>query len=223
MKLKVKLHVQQFVFVFLLLIAVISQTFAVGTDPRLVTYEFQDAIKRIYSPDTGFKLPEPHKGRFVRLVIHRTSGMAQPGIDEFEVFGPKGKVNLALAQRGAVASASSVIAGHAIHKVEHLNDGKYGNDYSWIAASNESPWVQIKFPQPVTIARIFITRDRTGKWHDRIPEDIEVLISQDGSQWQSVARPKQPKSRTNPAFAKLMMHVIWAVTRQDESRRGREP
>lgn len=194
MKLKTKLHIQQFVFVCLLLIAVISQTFARGTEPRLVTDEFQEAIERVFSPDTGFKLPEPHKARFVRLVIHRTSGMAQPGIDEFEVFGPKGKVNLALAQRGAVASASSVIAGHAIHKVEHLNDGKYGNDYSWIAASHESPWAQIEFPQPVTIARIFITRDRTGKYRDRIPEDTEVLISQDGSQWQSVARQQRPKS-----------------------------
>ena len=33
-----------------------------------------------------------------------------------------------------------------------------------------------------------VTRDRTGKYRDRIPEVFEVLVSQDGQQWQSVAK-----------------------------------
>ena len=190
---KMRLYSWQFGFVSLFLATFFSQACARGSEPRLVTDEFQEALTRI-SAVTAFKLPEPHKARLVRLLIHKSSGTTQPGIDEFEIFGPAGKDNLALAERGAVASASSVIAGYAIHKVEHLNDGKYGNDHSWIAASNKSQWVQIELPHPATIARVIVTRDRTGRFHDRIPEVFEVLISQDGRQWQSVAR----RERTNP-------------------------
>ena len=67
--------------------------------------------------------------RFVRLVIHRgTTG--QPCIDELEVFAEGGKENLAVASRAQPATASSCLAGHAIHKIEHLNDGRYGNSWS---------------------------------------------------------------------------------------------
>jgi hypothetical protein len=164
----------------------------------LVTDEFHETLARI-SVMTAFKPPEildfpPHKVRLVRLVIHETSGTAQPGIDEFEIFGPTGKDNLALAERGAVASASSLIAGYAIHTVEHLNDGKYGNDHSWIAASNKSEWVQIELPQLANVARVIVTRDRTGRYRDRIPEVFEVLVSQDGRHWQSVARRDRTSS-----------------------------
>jgi len=192
MKLKMGLCIWQIVFVSMFLSTFFSQAWAKGSEPRLVTDEFQEALARI-SALTAFKEPgtlnfPPHKARFVRLVIHKTSGTSQPGIDELEIFGPAGKDNLALAERGAVASASSVIAGYAIHKVEHLNDGKYGNDHSWIAATNKSEWVQIELPQSTIIASVIITRDRTGRYRDRIPEVFEVLISQDGNQWQSVAR-----------------------------------
>ncbi|NQU22561.1 MAG: discoidin domain-containing protein, partial [Candidatus Nealsonbacteria bacterium] len=176
----------------LLLATGLSQTWAQGPEPRLVADEFQEALARI-SAEAAVKPPEaldfpPQAARFVRVAIRGTSGTSQPGIDEFEIFGPAGKDNLALAQRGAVASASSVIAGHAIHAVEHLNDGRYGNDHSWIAASSDSQWVQIELPQPAGVARVVVTRDRTGKYRDRIPEQFEVLVSQDGRQWQSVAK-----------------------------------
>lgn len=196
MKLEIRVCIWQIVRVGLFLAIFFSQAWAGGTEPRLVTEEFQEALGRISSlkvqkPSDALSFG-PHKARFVRLVIHKTSGL-QPGVDEFEIFSAAGKDNLALAERGAVASASSVIAGYAIHKVSHLNDGKYGNDHSWIAASDKAEWVQIELPQPVSVASIIVTRDRTGKFSDRIPEVIEVLISQDGSQWQSVARREQIK------------------------------
>ena len=53
------------------------------------------------------------------------------------------------------------------------------------------------------MASVLITRDRTGKFQDRIPEVFEVLVSQDGQQWQSVAkRERTGKSRARrlPVF-----------------------
>ena len=74
----------------------------------------------------------------MRIMIRHTKGNSQPGIDELEIFGPEGKTNLALAKSGAKATASSLLAGYPIHRIEHLNDGKYGNDHSWIAATTKA-------------------------------------------------------------------------------------
>ncbi|MDZ7620115.1 MAG: discoidin domain-containing protein [Patescibacteria group bacterium] len=174
----------------LLLLACLTEAHA--GEPRPVTDEFAQKLAIITSPE-AVKPPEavdfpPQVARFVRVAILETSSGAQPAIDECEVFGPDGKENLALAERGAVAAASSVLPGYAIHQIKHLNDGRYGNDHSWIAASRESEWVQIELPEPATVARVLITRDRTGKYRDRIPEVYDVLVSQDGQQWQSVAK-----------------------------------
>jgi hypothetical protein len=80
-----------------------------------------------FAPNAANEVAFPaREARFVQLVIFGTSG-GQPCLDELEVYGEGGKNNLALAQTGARATASSCLAGHAIHRVEHLNDGKYGN------------------------------------------------------------------------------------------------
>jgi hypothetical protein len=75
----------------------------------------------------------PCEARHVRLAIHKTSG-SQPCIDELEIYADDAAKNLALASAGAKASASSCLEGHAIHRIEHLNDGQGGNERSWIAA-----------------------------------------------------------------------------------------
>jgi hypothetical protein len=156
-----------------------------------VTDEFREKLTEILAitPQSRESIDfEPREAKFLRVLIHETSGNSQPGIDELEIFGPDGKENLALAKRGAVPSASSVLSGYAIHQIKHLNDGLYGNDHSWIAASRDGEWVQIEFPQQVTVARVTITRDRTGKYQDRTAEGFEVLVSQDGQRWQSIAK-----------------------------------
>lgn len=187
-----KPRIWRFGCVCLLLTAGLSQSLANGPEPRLVADEFQETLEEI-SAKAAVRPPEaldfpPKTARFVRVAIHETSGSSQPGIDELEIFGPEGSDNLAAARSGAVAAASSVLAGYAIHAIEHLNDGLYGNDHSWIAASKESEWVQIELPQAADVARVIVTRDRTGKYRDRIPKVFEVLVSQDGRQWQSVAK-----------------------------------
>ncbi len=124
--------------------------------------------------------------KFVRFVIHASSA-GQACLDELEIFGADGKRNLALAGAGAKASASSCLAGYAIHQVAHLNDGLYGNGHSWIAASAGDEWAQIELPQPAQVAKVVFSRDREGKFHDRVPMNIEVQLSGDGKAWRKVA------------------------------------
>ena len=125
--------------------------------------------------------------RFVRVVI-RGASQGQVCIDELEVYGFPHEANLALAKSGAIATASSCLPGYAIHQVAHLNDGLYGNDHSWIAAGTGEEWVQIELPKMVCVDQVVFSRDREGKFRDRMPEDLEVQLSVDGVRWYPVAR-----------------------------------
>jgi hypothetical protein len=129
------------------------------------------------------------EAKFVRFVI-LVSSSSQPCIDELEVYGPDGKKNLALARGGAKATASSCLPGHEIHKIEHLNDGLYGNSHSWIAAGEDKEWAQIELPGPVTVAKVVFSRDRDGQFHDRLPMEIEVQLSLDGRKWKAASHLK---------------------------------
>ncbi|MHB1034750.1 MAG: HzsA-related protein [Pirellulales bacterium] len=129
----------------------------------------------------------PATARFVRLVIHASSG-GQACIDELEIYGPDGKANLALAKDGAKPMASSCLAGHAIHQVAHLNEGQYGNSHSWIAAGTGREWAQIELPKAMEVAKVVFSRDRQGQYNDRVPVDVEVQLSTDGQQWTTVVR-----------------------------------
>ncbi len=130
---------------------------------------------------------EPRKVIFVRLVIQRTSH-GQPCVDELEVYGADGKTNLAAASRGAKATASSCLSGHEIHQIRHLNDGHYGNAHSWIAAGGGGEWAQIELPASVEVSRVVISRDREGKYRDRIAIQFEIRVSMDGQNWQTARR-----------------------------------
>lgn len=153
--------------------------------------------------DRPFRVPfEPQQARFVRIVIHRSS-QSQPCIDELEVYG-QGKENLALASGGAKATASSCLPGYAIHQVAHLNDGRYGNSHSWIAAGASDEWAQIELPADAKLSRIVITRDREGEYHDRVPVAFEVRLSLDGRRWDTacqVQAKQAVQSRPGPQYA----------------------
>jgi len=141
------------------------------------------------------------EARFVRFVI-RAGVRGQPCIDELEVYGPGDKTNLALAGHGAKATASSCLAGYAIHQVAHLNDGLYGNDHSWIAAGTADEWAQIELPKAAKISRVVFSRDRAGRFADRLPVHFEVRLSTDGRTWRTVkqvrATPPAPPGRRPP-------------------------
>lgn len=128
----------------------------------------------------------PIKARFVRFTALEVNGPAhpQPCIDEIEIFATDGR-NVAL---GGTATASGTLPGHSIHAVAHVNDGRYGNDYSWIC-DRPRGWIQIELPAEATIDRIVWSRDRTAapRFIDRVPTKYLVSVSLDGTAWQHVA------------------------------------
>ncbi|QDV20991.1 Planctomycete cytochrome C [Gimesia panareensis] len=126
----------------------------------------------------------PVATRFVRFTIHATNQSA-PCLDELEIFS--GGQNVALASAGSKATCSSALPGHPIHKLEHINDGKYGNSHSWISHENGGGWIQIELPQTTTIDRIEWARDREGKYSDRLPVDYVIEVSNTGQDWQTIA------------------------------------
>ena len=138
----------------------------------------------------------PSEARFVRFVIRASTG-GQPCIDELEVYARDGRRNLAAASAGGKASASSCLSGYAIHKIAHLNDGKYGNSYSWIAAGGSDEWAQIELAAAAGVARVVFSRDRKGRFGDRLPTHYEVRLSADGKSWRTVAevRAQAPKPK----------------------------
>ena len=139
------------------------------------------------SPDRPNAIVFPaENARFVRLVIHRSSASAAC-VDELEVYGADAGRNLGLADHGAKASASSCIAGYPIHRIEHLNDGRYGNGRSWIAAGTGREWAQIELPRTTKVSRVVFSRDREGRYRDRVPISVEVQLSTDGRTWKQVA------------------------------------
>ena len=147
---------------------VVEEAFAAGVAARAA-----DRASNPLSTAIEFATREAH---FVRLVIHRSHAGA-PGLDELEIYGPDSALNLALASRGAVPSASSLLPGYAIHAVAHLNDGLYGNDHSWIAATAGEEWAQIELPAPMRVARVVFSRDRNGRFVDRqvLEETVAIL------------------------------------------------
>jgi len=134
----------------------------------------------------------PQPARFVRFVVLASSA-GEPCVDELEIFGPDASRNLALAQNGALATASSCLPGFAIHQVKHLNDGEYGNAHSWIAASASVEWAQIELPRVESVSRVIFSRDREGNYGDRVPVAYEVWLSRDGQRWQTVSEVKDAK------------------------------
>ena len=141
-----------------------------------------------FFPDAPNELSFPaHQARYVRLVIIAGSG-SQVCIDELEVYGQGTQENLALASRGAKATASSCLSGYTIHRITHLNDGLYSNRRSWIAAGQVNEWAQIELPKAEQLTRVVFSRDREGQFRDRLPRIVEVHLSMDGHQWQTVCR-----------------------------------
>lgn len=157
------------------------------------------AARADFAPDAAneIKFP-PTAARFVRLVIHGSSG--QPCIDELEVYADGSRENLALASRGAQAAASSCLPGYQFHQIEHLNDGRYGNSRSWIAGGRENEWAEIQLPAPAKVSKVVFSRDREGQYRDRMPWWFDVRLSEDGKTWRTVFESKTtPPAQRKPA------------------------
>ena len=135
-----------------------------------------------HAANTDLFAPTPAK--HVRFIIDDCSS-GQACIDELEIFGPSGE-NLALK---AKTTSGGDFGPSPIHKLEHINDGKYGNNRSWIAKEKKG-WVQFELVQPQEISRVVWSRDRSigGKvFEDRLASTYRIEVSSDGKAWKTVA------------------------------------
>ncbi|MCE9566426.1 MAG: DUF1549 domain-containing protein [Planctomycetes bacterium] len=130
----------------------------------------------------------PAKARFVRFEISATNTTNEPCIDELEVFtvGPK-SVNVATTPGTKVRSSGDYPGATNIHRLEFINDGKYGNSRSWISNTNGRGRVEIELKEVAEIDRIVWARDREEKYVDRLATRYRIEVSPDGAAWSVVA------------------------------------
>ncbi|MDH3584661.1 MAG: DUF1553 domain-containing protein, partial [Phycisphaerae bacterium] len=145
-----------------------------GTQPRLL-----GPVKADGNED---RFP-PVKATALRFTIEKTNNGNNPCIDELEIWA--GVMNVA---RQARPSSSGNYLNNPKHKLEHINDGKYGNGRSWISNEGGRGWVQLEWDEPAVIERITWARDREKQYSDRVPAvyRIEVRENEDAP-WVGVA------------------------------------
>lgn len=134
---------------------------------------------------------EAARAKLVRFTILETNA-SEPCIDELEIWSAAGAgtprgipQNVALAVAGAKARASGTLPGFSIHRLEHINDGKYGNSRSWIS-STRGGWVEIELPRTSRIDRIEWGRDRDEKYRDRVATRYRIEIAVKPGEWRTI-------------------------------------
>ncbi len=161
----------------------------------------------------------PLEARFVRFTIAATNNGAAPCLDEMEVWATGQQPrNLALASAGGRVTASGTIGGFPIHKLEHLNDGQYGNSRSWISDQAGHGWAQVELPQSAQIDRIVWGRDREQRFFDRLATAYTIEVAKEPGAWHVVASsedraappagasmgPELPATPSDPAAVQLL-------------------
>jgi hypothetical protein len=165
----------------------------------------------------------PVTARYVRLVVNATTDGSEPCLDELEIWSHEAEPrNLALASLGARASASSEYPNNALHKIAHLNDGRYGNGHSWIGRERGKGWAVIELPTPASIDRAVWGRDREARFTDRLPSSYVIETSIDGKSWKAMAgswdrRPYKSQSANSVPLPERMARLIAERTRLETS------
>ena len=118
----------------------------------------------------------------VKFTILATNS-GEPCLDELEIYDEAGR-NVALSGK---ADASGTFPGLAIHQLGHINDGRTGNDRSWISETVGRGWVRIVFPAKTRITRMVWSRDREGRFTDRLATQYTIEVAVDGERWRTVA------------------------------------
>jgi hypothetical protein len=162
------------------------------------------------SPQRNVEEFAPVLARFVRFTVTATRDGSQPCIDELELYGPDSERNLALAPGGAKATASSLLPGYPMHQIPHLNDGRYGNDFSWISNEAGAGWAQIELPQPARVSRVAWSRDgsQMPRFEDRVARAYRVEVSEDGRQWQTVATEAGRASKADEIAPERLLQAL---------------
>jgi mono/diheme cytochrome c family protein len=160
----------------------------------------QGASRPPVDPRRNVERFEPVEARSVRFAITSTNSATEPCLDELEAWSSEAEPrNVASAALGGRPSASSSLSGYDIHRVEHLNDGRYGNGRSWIGAEGDRGWAQVEFARTTRIDRVVWGRDREGNYSDRTPLDYTVEVATEPGQWRVVASSRDRLAKAGPA------------------------
>ncbi|HTN75668.1 MAG TPA: DUF1549 domain-containing protein, partial [Pirellulaceae bacterium] len=128
--------------------------------------------------------------RSVRFTTLATNG-GEPCLDELEIYttatASQPARNVALVSAGAKLTSSGNYPGNDFHRLEHLSDGKYGNNFSWISNTAGTGWVQVDFVEPLLIDRVVWGRDRTEQYRDRTSTTYTVEVAEEPGKWRTVA------------------------------------
>jgi hypothetical protein len=138
----------------------------------------------INSRENSDRFP-PVKTQRLRFTIKATNSL-EPCIDELEVFNTRGE-NVALSTTGTKRKSSGDIGVAERHELRFLTDGRYGNSRSWLSSAMGQGWVELEFPQEQNIERVVWSRDREGRYTDRLATDYQIEISDAAGKWHTVA------------------------------------
>ncbi|MES2571141.1 MAG: two-component regulator propeller domain-containing protein, partial [Verrucomicrobiota bacterium] len=167
-------------FVPFLLAVLLSGAAAVGA-------RAMEPSREAVHPRRNIEECAPIEARFVRFTILNTSAL-EPCIDELEIYGPDLPArNLALAENGTRVRASGTLPEYRIHALPHINDGHYGNGHSWISDTPRAGWVELELPAPTRINRVIWSRDREGKFIDRLATEYRIEAAREAGAWQLIA------------------------------------
>ena len=158
------------------------------------------------------------QAKVVRFTV-LSSNASEPCLDELEIWS--GDRNVGLSSAGARATASGTLPGYAIHKLEHLNDGKVGNGHSWISDQHGKGWVEIELAEPARIDRLVWGRDREGVFSDRLPVKYRIEVALQAAVWKLVAssddREPFPGATKKPA-GPVYRFEDWPSSEAEEGR-----
>ena len=147
----------------------------------------------------------PVDAKFVRFTIHDanahpTLGVIEPCLDEFEIFTAEPEPrNVALAAHGTKVTASGS-KNSAAHTLPFIHDGRFGDARSWMSATKGRGWVMFELPEPARIAKVVWSRDRTGRYTDRLATafTLEAGLAPDRMAVVTEAVPLRPTAGAGP-------------------------
>lgn len=139
------------------------------------------------------------EARIVRFTIydanlHPTLGLIEPCLDELEIFTDEPTPrNVALSTLGTRVTASGSRESGS-HRLQHLNDGVYGNGHSWMSDTAGRGWVQFELPSQTRISKIVWGRDREGVFSDRTPTAYTLEVGPATNSLKQIASllPRRP-------------------------------
>jgi mono/diheme cytochrome c family protein len=159
---------------------------------RLEAMRVELGLRNAVEPDRNTERFSPIRARSVRMSIRATSDGSRPSLFEFEVWSAAGEGsptpdNVALAQKGSRASASSFALENQTRHPDNVIDGLWadGGRFPWTASAPGPAWIQVDLARDVLIDRIVWQRGFEG-----FPADYEIAVQGPEGDWATVAHSR---------------------------------